>query len=100
MTGSDSADDSADNLKLVIVLIIKVSHDCYNLIGSAGFQVELKKVVQRLLTLPFPHAIMSWSMLGKNQGSSLLDYRSLVWTANPTAQLVMVPGLLWGWGPD
>ena len=29
-------------------------------------------------------------MLGKNQGSSLPDYWSLVWTPNPTAQPVMV----------
>ena len=48
---------------------IEVSHDSYNLIGSAGFQVELKKSGPKALDSPFPHVIMSWSMLGKSQGS-------------------------------
>ena len=43
----------------VIALTIKVSHDSYNIIGSAGFQVELKKSGPKALDSPFPHAIMS-----------------------------------------
>ena len=43
----------------VIALTIKVSRDSFNLIGSAGFQVELKKSGQKALDSPFPHVIMS-----------------------------------------